>query len=266
MDSGTANVRNLNTTQNSEEMEIDLLEIARLLWQKIWIIGLGFFIGAAAMFGVSRYYLTPQYSAESIIYIFSKSTSISQLADLQIGTQLTGDFTIIATTREVLESVIDTLSLDTDYEHMKNRVTVTNPSSSHMLNIKVVWENPATAANICNVLADELRDQISDIMNQDKPSVVQRAVVPQKQSKPDIRRNTILGALIGAVLVAGIIIVRYLMDDTIKTDEDVTKYLGLNTLASFPYVRVYDENRRRKDDGQKKSLTKLIKRDGNEKE
>ena len=252
MESGTSNVRNINMTQDTGETEIDLLEIARLLWQKIWIIGLGFFIGAAAMFGVSRYYMTPQYSAESIIYIFSKSTSISQLADLQIGTQLTGDFTIIATTREVLESVIDTLSLDTTYEKMNKRVTVTNPTSSHMLKITVVWENPATAANICNVLADELREQISDIMNQDKPSVVQRAVVPQQQSKPDIRKNTILGALIGAVLVAGVLIVRYLMDDTIKTDEDVTKYLGLNTLASFPYVRVYDENRKREGRKQKK--------------
>ena len=239
-------------TTDTDETEIDLLEIARLLWQKIWMIGLGFIVGAAVLFGVSRFYMTPQYSAESIIYIFSKSTSISQLADLQIGTQLTGDFTIIATTREVLESVIEKLGLDTSYEQMKRRVTVTNPTSSHMLNITVVWENPATAANICNVLADELREQISDIMNQDKPSVVQRAVVPMRQSKPDIRKNTIIGALAGALLVAAIIIIRYLMDDTIKTDEDVTKYLKLNTLASFPYMRIYDDQRKKRDEARRK--------------
>jgi capsular polysaccharide biosynthesis protein len=232
----------INNARNEYEEEIDLLELLGVLWQRIWLIGIGLVVGAAALFGYSRYMVVPQYTAESIIYIFSKTTSISQLADLQIGSQLTGDFTIIAKTREVIESVRDDLGLNSTYEVMNARISVTNPTSSHMLKISVQWEDPQVAASICNTLADELREQIADIMNTDRPSVVQRAIVPQKKSSPNTTRNTAIGALAGALVVAAFLIIRHLMDDTIKDDEDVRKYLNLNTLAMIPYVRNIDES------------------------
>jgi hypothetical protein len=43
-------------------------------------------------------------------------------------------------------------------------------------------------------------------------------------------------------VVAAFLIIRHLMDDTIKDDEDVRKYLNLNTLAMIPYVRNIDES------------------------
>lgn len=234
--------------------EIDLLEIVRLLWSRLWLIALGLILGAAATYTVSRFLITPQYKAEAIIYIFSKTTSISDLTNLQVSSQLTEDFTIIAKTREVMENVIETLGLDTTYEFLKKNTTVSNPSSSHMLQIVVKWTNAEDAAAICNTLSDELREQISDIMNTDRPSVVQRAVVPEKQSSPDLTRNAEIGALAGAVLVAAFLLARYLMDDTIKSDEDVKKYLGLNTLGMFPYIRGVDNDRAKdgKNSGKKK--------------
>ena len=49
--------------------------------------------------------------------------------------------------------------------------------------------------------------------------------------------KTAIGALIGALLVAAIVIIRHLMDDTIKDEDDVQKYLQLHTLASFPFMK-----------------------------
>ena len=59
-------------------------------------------------------------------------------------------------------------------------------------------------------------------------------------------KNTMLGALLGAVLAAGLIIVLYLMDDTIKDEDDVKKYLQMNTLAALPM-----EKRRRGKSGKR---------------
>lgn len=223
--------------------EIDLLEIAGLLWQKIWLILIGFVVGAVLAFSLTKFMITPLYQADSIIYIFSKTTSITSLADLQMGSQLTGDFTIIATTREVVDSVIEELNLNTNYDTLVKNITVTNPTSSHMLKIQVKDPNPVMAANICNTLSDKLREQIADIMSTDKPSVVQRAIPPQRPASPNVVRNTEIGALIGAVLVAGILVAAHLLDDTIKTEEDIKKYLGVDVLAAFPYVRGIDTKR-----------------------
>ena len=80
-------------------------------------------------------------------------------------------------------------------------------------------------------------------MNTDKPSVVQKAVVPKTKSSPNTTRNTEIGAIIGALVVIIWVVVRYLLDDTIKTDEDVKKYLQLDTIAAFPYVKSREEDK-----------------------
>lgn len=247
-------------TSGTEELgEIDLLDLVKVIWHRFWVVLLGLIVGGAAAFSVATYLMTPKYQATSTIYIFSKTTSITSLADLQIGSQLTEDFQIIAKTRDVIESVILELNLNTTYERLRNDVSIENPASSHMLQITAVDTDSERAAAISNKLSDKLRDQIADIMNTDRPSVVQRATPPARQSSPNVRNMTILGALIGAFLFAAVIVVRYLMDDTIKTSDDVHKFLNLDVLAEIPFVRsqtshnAKGEKQHEKGSGQKSS-------------
>ena len=230
-------MNNQNTQRQDDVITIDLLELARLIWKNIWIVLIGIVVGAVLAFLVTKIFITPKYKATSTIYILSKSTSITSLADLQIGSQLAGDFEIIATTREVIEQVIQNENLNKTYEELKKAINVTNPNNTHMLRIAVTDPDPALAAKISNALADELREEISEIMNTDRPSTVEKAVVPEKPSSPSLKRNTVLGALVLAILAILIIVIRYLSDDTIKDDDDVRKYLELDTLAQFPLLK-----------------------------
>ena len=244
MEQTTAPATKINHSYDDQEAEIDLIELASVLWKKIILIGIGFTIGAVIAFCFTKFMITPTYKAQSTIYVFTKSTSITSLADINLGSALAVDFKYIGTTRDVIESVIKELDLETTYESLSKAITISNPSNSHLLEITVIDEDPVSAANISNTLADKLRERIADVMETDKPSVVQRAVVPDRKYAPSTARNTIIGALIGTLLVAGVIIVRYLMDDTIKTEEDVEKYLRLNTLASFPFIRHREEKKK----------------------
>ena len=105
-----------------------------------------------------------------------------------------------------------------------------------------------------NTLSDRLRDQIADIMNTDKPSVVQQAVVPDHPVSPSAAKNTAVGALLGALIAIAVIIVRYMMDDTIKTPEDVEKEFGVLPLSVIPEGSFSDDK-----DGGKNSRRKLRK-------
>ena len=172
-----------------------------------------------------------------MIYVYSKSTSITSLADLQIGSQLAVDFQIVATTREVMESVIDTVGLDSTYEQLLGTVEISNPSNSHILKIVVKNPDPRLASDISNAIADELRARIASVMNTDEPSMVSRATVPTHPVSPSVSKNAVLGGLLLFVLLAGVFVVVYLMDDTIKTEEDVRNYLGLNVLGEVSVER-----------------------------
>lgn len=224
--------RTVDTRQ--EEDVIDLMELAGVLWQKAWAILLALIIGAVITGFGTKLLITPLYEASSMIYIYSKTTSITSLTDLQIGSQLAVDFQIVASTREVIENVISKLNLNMTYQELLDTVTVTNPQGSHILKITVQNPNPAMSAEISNTLADELRQRIADVMNTDAPSVVDRAVVPDEPASPSVVKNAAIGGLVAAVLVAAVIVVMYLMDDTIKNEDDVRRYLGLNVLAEIP--------------------------------
>ena len=241
---------NTLTTENNnpathEEDTIDLLDLARVLWKKIWLILLALVIGAVAVGTFSKFMITPQYQASSMIYVYSKSTSITSLTDLQIGSQLAVDFQIVATTREVINKVITKLNLNTTYEELLDSVSVSSPSGSHILVIKVTDPDPVKAAQISNTLADELRMRIADVMNTDAPSMVDRAVVPAKQFSPSVKKNALLGGLGAAVVAAAIIIVLHLLDDTIKNEDDISRYLGINVLAEIPLESTGKKKKRR---------------------
>lgn len=228
---------NATMPQNNEEVTIDLVELARAVWQKFWLVVILAVVGALLSFAITKIFITPQYRATSTIYILSRSTSITSLADLQIGSNLAADFEIIATTRELIERVIGTLGIDMTYDDLRKEISVTNPTDSHMLRVSVTDPDPERAALISNALADELREEIAEIMNTDRPSAVEKAVVPETRFSPSVSRNVIIGAVVGIILALAIIIIMYMSDDTIKTADDVRKYLGLDTLASFPLIK-----------------------------
>ena len=118
---------------NDDEMEIDLKALFLLLKRKILII-----IGAAAagivlMAGYTLLLVTPQYSATSMLYVLTTSTSITSLADIQLGTQLTSDYTILMKTHPVIDTVIANLGLNLSYQQLVDKVSISNPTDTRIL-------------------------------------------------------------------------------------------------------------------------------------
>ena len=98
-----------------EEIEIDLKELFFELLNN-WVMILTSTILAAAIgFCISAFIMVPQYESTSELYVLSKSTSITSLADIQMGTNLTNDYIVVVKGRPVLEQVIANLGLDETY-------------------------------------------------------------------------------------------------------------------------------------------------------
>ena len=139
-----------NTSHNNDT--IDLIEVAMVLLSKLWIIILCAVIGLAGFGYWSYAMITPTYQASSMIYVYTKSTSITSLTDLQLGTQLTNDFIVIGKSHEVIDEVISELDLDASYESLCNTIQITNPGGTHILKISVINEDPALAADISSLM------------------------------------------------------------------------------------------------------------------
>ncbi len=219
---------------DDDEIEIDLLELLREFRRRIWII-----LGVIVLFGgvagaFSKFVLTPQFKSTAMVYILSKETTLTSLADLQIGSQLTKDYKIIVTSRRVLNQVIDEMELGLTYKDLKEKVTIDNPQDTRILSISVEDPDPNMAKMIADKIATVSSDYIGDIMEMVPPKLIEEGEVPILKSSPSNAKNALIGGLLGAVLICGLITVQVVMNDTIRTEEDVTKYLGLSVLASVP--------------------------------
>ena len=217
-----------------EEMEIDLLELFHVMIQKLWLILLLLVLGAGLAFGATKLLITPMYTASSEIYILTKTTTVTSLADIQMGAQITSDFAVLAKSRPVVENVIKELHLDYTYEEVVSMISTENPSDTRILRINVQNADAELAKEMANTFAEETAERVAYIMTTDKPKVVEEAVTPKHPSSPSVGKNTVLGGLLGMVLAMAVITVLYLMNDTIQTEEDVRKYLDLHTLAVVP--------------------------------
>lgn len=127
----------MEKTYDDDEIEIDLLELLGEFRRKIWII-----LGTIILFGsaagaFSAFVLTPQYKSTAMVYILSKETTLTSLADLQIGSQLTKDYKIIVTSRRVLNQVIEDMELNLTYKELVEKVTIDNPQDTRILSISV---------------------------------------------------------------------------------------------------------------------------------
>lgn len=220
-----------------DEIEVDLLEIFDVLLSRIWLIlGTGIF-AALACFAVSKFALTPYYDSTTKIYILNKTdNAVATYSDVQMGTQLTKDYAELISSRYVLEEVIQQLSLEVDYKTLVKKVSINTPADTRIVSITVEDQDPELAMNMANCIREVASEHIQNIMDIEAVNVVETANMPAGKAGPSVAKWTMLGGVAGIFLAVTIVIIRYFLDDTIKSSEDVEKYLGLSTLALIPVV------------------------------
>lgn len=218
----------------NREDEIDLKELFFALKKKAWlIIVAGLLMGCIAA-GWSKFMMTPMYSSTSSVLVLSKETTLTSLADLQLGSQLANDYKVLITSRPVLEKVIENLGLSMGDKELKAAIAVENPTDTRILNLTVSNPDPILACEIVDELAEVSSAYIGDKMEVTPPKIIETGEVALYPDSPSIKKNALLGVLAGVVSAAGIITVLNVMNDTVRTEEDIARYLNLSTFAVVP--------------------------------
>ena len=165
-------MENEKNLRDNDEMEIDLLQLFYALKKKIWFILAAMIIGGGLAGAYSKFLITPQYSSTSMMYILSKETTLTSLADLQIGSQLTEDYKVIVNSRPVLGEVIDSLALDMSYEQLLAKVSIGNPTDTRILTVTVTDPDPYPAKAILDCVAETASDYIGEIIEMIPPKII----------------------------------------------------------------------------------------------
>lgn len=227
-----------------EEEEIDLREILFLFRQNVLRILIAAIIGGILAWSVSYFWIDPTYKATSKLYVVSASNdSVVDLSDLQIGSKLALDYEELLLTRPVMESTIQNLHLkDETVGSLRSKIDIDNPKETRILKITVTSKDPQYSADIANEMAKLAITWLPSVMESNAPNLAESAVPPTAQAAPHCVRNGVIAAVAAAALVYGYYVVAFLLDDTIRTDEDMERYFGVTPMADIPLENAEKSN------------------------
>ena len=226
----------------NDEVEIDIGHILSILWEKILvIIATGIIVGLAG-FLVSKFLITPKYESETKLYVLNRANdSATTLSDVQLSTQLTKDYQILVTSAPVMNQVIKELGLNMKASELASTISVDTPSDTRVLQITVTSNDPKRAKDIADKVAQVSSKKICDIMKIEQVNVIEEGSMSEEPAVDTVQKWTLIGLALGIVLSCAVIIIRSMLDDTVKTTEDVEKYFDLSTLAVIPISEEMDD-------------------------
>ncbi|MCD8355070.1 MAG: Wzz/FepE/Etk N-terminal domain-containing protein [Clostridia bacterium] len=223
--------------RNMTDDYIDLGALFSVFLRKWWLFAVCGIAGGLIMLGITLTLITPLYKSSSMLYVLSKTTSITSVTDLTLASELTADYAIIAKSHPVLDGAIEQVSEESGIELTRNQVSAmisVSNQASRILVITATSDDPELAALIANAVAERTMEQMAEITKTDPPTMVEKAEVAARRSSPNRKRNTLKGILAGIALAGLYQTIRFLINDNIKTEEDIEKYLELPTLACIP--------------------------------
>lgn len=223
--------------QNNDEVEIDLREILFLLLDKLLVILLVGALTAGITFLGTKLLITPKYQSETSIYVMSKNEeSTANANDYVTSNYMTKDYQELITSRPVMEQVIADLDLDFSVAQLKGMIKVENKQDTRIIAITLTDTNPERARKIADAVRVTSAVKIKEVMGIENVNVVEPASLSSAPVSPNVFKNMIIGAVLGMVIAIAVVIIKHITDDTIKSPDDIEKYLGISTLASIPVM------------------------------
>jgi capsular polysaccharide biosynthesis protein len=219
-------------------MEMELKEYLSIIMKRIWLIIFLPVIVAAISAYVSFYVMDPIYEANTTLYIINKSSSPGLTIaynDLLVGQQLVNDYKEIVKSRKITSKVIEELNLTGwSPSRLARKINVSAKNNTRVIEIVVSDSNPQLAKDIADKVAEVFKREAVNLMKVENVNIVDTAQLPENPVKPRHRMNIAVSFLIGLLAAIGIVFLVEYFDDTIKTADDVEKYLGLTVLGTIP--------------------------------
>ena len=220
-----------------ELLTLDLKSLLKEITRNWVTIVAIFLVCLLSVFVYSQFLSTPKYSSSATIYAVNQDDTKISTSELAISNYLTKDCCELIMSRTVLEEVISELGLDTTYEGIRNKVTVSNSEDTRFINVKVTTDDPEQARLIADGICEVSKEKIIELLGVDWVKITANANLPQKPSTPSGATYMFYGFAAAVIISAGFVLLSFYRNDKIINAEDVEKSLGICTLAVIPYNR-----------------------------
>ena len=219
------------------EETIDLREYFSIIKKRFWIIALITVVAMVVSGVISFFMLSPVYEAKSTLIVNTEKNEETQMItgdQFSVSQKLAVTYGEIIKSRAVLESVISNLKLDSEYEDLVEKITVSPVKDTQIISISVQDTNPKKARDIANEIPKVFEKEVKRITKANDIQVIDKAILPQGAIKPNKMMNVAIAAVLGMMIGLFIVFLLEYLDNKIKTPQDIEKHLGLSVIGVIP--------------------------------
>lgn len=219
--------------ENKEYDVIEIKEIFQIIKKHIKSIIIVPIIFAILGAIISIYLINPVYEASTTLMVRQNKESNVEIdiGDVNLSKSLIYTYAEMAKSNTILESTRKSLNLE---ELNSKSITVLPVKDTQILKVTVENTNPQIAMDIANILVEKFTFEIIRITKTDNVAVVDYAKIPENPIKPNKIMNTAIAAILGEMIILLIIFLVEYLDNTIKTEKDIEKYLGITVIGTIP--------------------------------
>ncbi|MBR4474065.1 MAG: hypothetical protein IKS55_10555 [Oscillospiraceae bacterium] len=233
------NQNNQKNNNAQQVVEIDLLEVASVLWQHIVVLLLTGIIFGALLFGYARFFVTPKYEANALFYVNNSTFSLSSAVAISTGelsaaSDLVNTYVAILTSRANMELVIEKSGVNYSYEKLQDMVSAKSLNSTGLFQVTVTSTNPEEARMLVNIIAEILPEKISDIVANSSVKIVDYAVTPRSRVSPSYIMYAGIGMLLGMVFASTLVLISFFKDTVIHNEDYLLNTYDVPILATIP--------------------------------
>ena len=230
-----------NSRQTDRAFEIDLFQIFNILWKNLSRIILAALILGIVALLVTIVFIHPTYQARFSVYVNNRNASSSGTdvlgsSDVMASQSLAKTYAKIITSRPVIEDAAESTKMNKEYDYdmLKEVVTAAVEQDTQLVEVSVIMQSPEEAYSLAAGVADAAPAYVADVVEGSSMKVVAKPVLPTKQYAPSPKKNTAIGFLLGAVLMAVYLVLREILDDRIKSDEELEERYGISIIGTVP--------------------------------
>ena len=223
--------------KEQDKIEIDVLQVLKVLWKRKLMIALVAIATGVLAFGFSSFIVKPQFTSTTRIYVVNRNQGDKpglSNQDLQAGSYLVKDYREIILSQDVLEKVVTEQNLKFDAKALAKKIQVTVPADTRIVSISVKDGNPEEASRIANGLREVAAQKIISVTKVSDVTTLEEARPALSPSSPNIRRNTILGVGAGAGIVILLALAIEVLDDRVRRPEDIEEVMHISLLGVIP--------------------------------
>jgi capsular polysaccharide biosynthesis protein len=227
------------------EETISLKELFETIKKRILMILL-ITVAAVAISGVVSYLvLTPIYqsSTQFLVNHSKVDQPVINSGDIRTNLELINTYNDIIKSPIILDKVISELDLEKSAGDLNSQINVGTRNNSQVVSITVQDPDPALAVKIANTVAFVFQREIATIMNVDNVSILSEAKLAENPMpvKPNPKLNMAIALVVGLMIGVGLAFLLEFLDNTIKTEQDIEKHLGLSVIGAIPYFELDQE-------------------------